>query len=87
MIEELFYPDENVYPTSSQKIKRARGQAQNWAELQSHLDDLRGTLYMDGPAPIRAKIREIVPEYSYPEDIASRVSDAPAQSVAGAGRR
>ncbi|HEV7219423.1 MAG TPA: polysaccharide biosynthesis protein, partial [Terriglobales bacterium] len=68
MVEELFYPHEQVYSTSSAKIKKARSVGQDWSELQSQLDELRGTLYMDGAAPIRAKMKEIVPEYSYPTD-------------------
>lgn len=64
LIEELFYPDEAVCETSCPKIKKARHPLYSWSELESHLDDLRGTLYIDGAKPIRAKIKEIIPEYS-----------------------
>jgi hypothetical protein len=37
-----------------------------WGELEAQLDDLRATLYIDGASPIRAKIKQIIPEYSYP---------------------
>src|SRR5207302_9586434 len=35
------------------------------APQSRHSDELRATLYVDGANPIRAKIKEIVPEYSY----------------------
>lgn len=86
MIEELFYPHEKVYSTSSPKIKRARSVGYDWSELQSHLDDLRGTLYLDGAAPIRAKIKEIVPEYSYPGNAVTVADDTSERSSAAVGR-
>ena len=64
LTEELFYPDEEVCPTSFAKIKKARGWVQGgWNDLRRQLDELRHTLYLDGANPIRAKIRQIVPEY------------------------
>jgi len=65
LLEELFYPNEEVRATSYPKIKRTRNSDHGWSELASHLDELRATLYVDGANPIRAKIKEIVPEYSY----------------------
>lgn len=62
--EELFYPEEEVCETSFPKIKKARNVVREWAELESQLDDLRATLYLDGASPIRAKIKQILPEYS-----------------------
>lgn len=65
LFEELFYPEEVVRDTSCPKIKKARNVLCGWAELETRLDDLRATLYVDGAAPIRAKIKQIIPEYSY----------------------
>ena len=65
LVEELFYPNEEVCPTSFPKIKRARGESLGWLELQTYLEELRATMFMDGANLIRAKIKEIVPEYSY----------------------
>lgn len=65
LIEELFYPDEEVHATSCAKIKRARGYKPDWPTLEQRLDDLRGVLYLDGANPIRTKIKQIIPEYSY----------------------
>lgn len=69
LIEELFYPNEIVCQTTCPKIKKARNAFHGWGELESQLDDLRATLYLDGAMPIRSKIKEIIPEYSYPDEI------------------
>ena len=65
MTEELFYATEEVHPTPFEKIKRTRGTPVNWLDLQRHLAELRASLIINGAGPIRAKIKEIVPEYSY----------------------
>jgi FlaA1/EpsC-like NDP-sugar epimerase len=65
LFEELFYPEEVVRDTSCPKIKKARSVLCDWGELEAQLDDLRATLYVDGAGPIRARIKEIIPEYSY----------------------
>ena len=63
--EQLFYAHEEVSPTSCHKIKRTTGSLKDWGTLSSQLDELRASLTVDGAAPIRAKMREIVPEYSF----------------------
>jgi FlaA1/EpsC-like NDP-sugar epimerase len=65
LFEELFYPEEVVRDTSCPKIKKARNVLCGWGELEAQLNDLRATLYVDGASPIRAKIKQIIPEYSY----------------------
>jgi FlaA1/EpsC-like NDP-sugar epimerase len=65
LFEELSYPTEEIHPTSFQKITRIHGTPSRWFELQTHLDELRASLSINGAAPVRAKIKEIVPEYSY----------------------
>ncbi len=65
LYEELFYPTETVLPTASQKVKRARGVPLEWSTLASQLEELRTSLTIDGAAPIRAQLKQIVPEYSY----------------------
>ena len=69
--EELFYDAEEVCNTACPKIKRVPGSKGDWASLELRLGDLRGTLYLDGANPIRAKIKQIVPEYSYSLELAS----------------
>jgi FlaA1/EpsC-like NDP-sugar epimerase len=63
--EELFYATEQVQPTSFEKIKRVRSSLVGWSQLQCHLNELRNSLGIDGAGPVRQKIKEIVPEYSY----------------------
>jgi len=63
--EELFYEHENVIATSCDKIKRTSGLLKDWLELSRQLDELRVSMSVDGAAPIRAKIKEIVPQYSF----------------------
>ncbi len=65
--EELFYKHEQVLPTSCDKIKRTSGSSQDWSRLCTHLDELRASMTVDGAGPIRAKLKAIVPEYSYPD--------------------
>ena len=65
--EELFYRDETVFPTSCSKIKRTQGPLRDFAELSRQLAELKASMFVDGAAPVKAKIKEIVPEYVYPE--------------------
>ena len=68
--EELFYSHERVLSTSCGKIKRTTGTLKDWPGLCRQLEDLRTSMSVDGAAPIRAKIKAIVPEYSFrPEDV------------------
>lgn len=62
LFEELFYPSERIHPTECSKIKRTSTQITNWLELQRHLNELHASIYVDGPAPVRAKLAQIVPE-------------------------
>ena len=63
LLEELFYGFEEVLPTCRPKIKRARGKDMSWPNLSQLLFELRASLTVDGANPVRAKLREIVPEY------------------------
>ena len=73
--EELFYEHEKVTPTSCDRIKRTNGSLRDWSNLDRQLDELRASLTIDGATPIRAKIKEIVPEYSFHDNKAKEVSD------------
>jgi FlaA1/EpsC-like NDP-sugar epimerase len=66
--EELFYSTEEVCATSFSKIKKASNR-QKLENLTSLLEELRTAMYVDGVAPIRAKIKQIVPEYLSPSPI------------------
>jgi FlaA1/EpsC-like NDP-sugar epimerase len=63
--EELFYDQEEVIATSCEKIKRTCGTTRDWTLLCRHLEELRVSMSVDGAAPVRCKIKEIVPEYSF----------------------
>lgn len=65
LTEELFYATEEVHPTAFEKIKKTRSPLDGWPKLQRHLDELRTSMGVDGAEPVRRKIKEIVPEYSY----------------------
>jgi FlaA1/EpsC-like NDP-sugar epimerase len=68
LIEELFYESEEVCPTSSPKIKMARGMEQGWSTLEKKLEELEATLFLNGSESVRAIMKQIVPEYSYSLD-------------------
>ena len=72
--EELFYEHEQVTPTSCDKIKRTNGSLRDWTSLCRQLDELRASLTIDGASPIRAKIRDIVPEYTFCDNRAKQDS-------------
>jgi FlaA1/EpsC-like NDP-sugar epimerase len=78
--EELFYEHEEIIPTSCEKIKRTKGPLRDWPELCRQLEELRASMSVDGAAPVRAKMKEIVPEYSHQSDNSSQVCD---DSLAG----
>jgi len=65
LIEELFYQNEEVNPTSFPKIRRAHGPRQDWNNLKIKLEQLKATLCLEGPDRICTRLSEIVPEYHY----------------------
>jgi FlaA1/EpsC-like NDP-sugar epimerase len=68
--EELYYHHESIVPTGSDKVKRIQGLIPDWKEFSAHLRELRAALNVDGAGPIRAKIKEMVPEYRSSRDSA-----------------
>jgi FlaA1/EpsC-like NDP-sugar epimerase len=75
LTEELFYENEVVENTSYPKIKRARGPQRDWIPLLRELEELEAALFLDRRDALRAKIKQILPEYSYSEDAPPKVSD------------
>jgi FlaA1/EpsC-like NDP-sugar epimerase len=61
--EELFYRHERAVPTSCPKIKRVPHMGVDWSYLRGQLHQLRDSLSIDGPDPIRRMLKQIVPEY------------------------
>jgi len=82
LFEELFYDNEEVDETSAPKIKRARGPHRNWTTLAAKLEELEAVLFLNGAATVRAKIKEILPEYSCPHDSDSNVESDHAHRLA-----
>ncbi len=78
--EELFYQHERVTPTTCDRIKRTNGSLRDWTGLCHQLDELRASMSVDGAAPVRAKIKEIVPEYDFHDNKTKPNSD---ESLAG----
>jgi FlaA1/EpsC-like NDP-sugar epimerase len=78
--EELFYRHEKVLATTYDKIKRINGSKPDWTSLCRQLEELRASLSIDGAGPVRAKLREIVPEYVCQSDDPARSDEI------GAGR-
>lgn len=64
LVETLFYPSEEVQPTSFSKIKKARNGIHREVELTPLLEELRDSL-AESSWLIRAKMKDIVPEFTY----------------------
>lgn len=65
LFEELFYASEEPLPTSCDKVRRAKGPAIDGVALKGYLEQLQQLVYSRDSARLRAKLKEIVPEYSY----------------------
>jgi FlaA1/EpsC-like NDP-sugar epimerase len=66
LYEELFYSEEEVLQTACPKVRKALSPLVTWPLLERQLHELRASLYVDGDMPVRAKLMDIVPEYSCP---------------------
>ncbi len=88
LCEELFRPTEQVFSTPFDQIKRTGSVFTGWPKLQRHLEELRAAMSQNCANTIRAKIKEIVPEYSYapaeaPKPTLARAAYASLRKVAG----
>jgi FlaA1/EpsC-like NDP-sugar epimerase len=63
--EDLFYPRERQLPTTNRKVKRTQSEIIPWPALWAHLEDLISLTNSGTEISIRAKMKEIIPEYSY----------------------
>jgi FlaA1/EpsC-like NDP-sugar epimerase len=64
LYEDLFYSSEALLPTPHEKVQRTHGNLSPWPILSGHLQELRLLMLSGSEESIRAKIRDIVPEYS-----------------------
>jgi len=65
LYEELFYQHEEPGATSVEKIMRARSSTISWDTLTWHLNALHSMVGNETEAVIRARMKQIIPEYSY----------------------
>ncbi len=76
--EELFYDLERRLPTSMSKVMRAQGDLPKWTELEALLQQLQLAAQSHDPERIRARIKDIIPEYLWepaaPADLAARAA-------------
>jgi FlaA1/EpsC-like NDP-sugar epimerase len=87
LYEELFYRSERSLPTSAIKVRRARGPKPVWAELKHGLDATRLAALSGDDDLIRARVRQIIPEYLWApaeEPTVTARSRALAATAAGA---
>jgi FlaA1/EpsC-like NDP-sugar epimerase len=65
LFEELFYSTETLLPTPHEKVQRTHGVLSPWANLSRHLQELEPLMRSGSEISLRAKIQDIVPEYTY----------------------
>jgi len=80
MYEDLFYPTERRFGTTNRKVKRTKSEIIAWPALCSHLEDLITLANSGTEMSIRAKVKEIIPEYSY-QTVLPSVQNAPAENT------
>jgi FlaA1/EpsC-like NDP-sugar epimerase len=79
--EDLFYPTERQLPTTNCKVYRTQSEVIPWLSLGAHLEDLISLMNSGSEISIRAKMKEIIPEYSYQmEPVPVPVRSEPAES-------
>jgi FlaA1/EpsC-like NDP-sugar epimerase len=77
LFEDLFYQFERRLSTSAEKVFRTRAPLVVWAELLAQLTALRAEMLTGVPARIRAKVKEIVPQYQWAATEGARRIPAP----------
>jgi FlaA1/EpsC-like NDP-sugar epimerase len=65
LFEELFYRNEEQLPTSQKKVRCSRANTMNWLHLSRHLAELQQVAIEGSEDAIRAKVKEVIPEYVY----------------------
>jgi FlaA1/EpsC-like NDP-sugar epimerase len=76
MYEDLFYPGERKFGTTNRKVKRTQSEIIAWPALCAHLEDLISLTNSGTEVSIRAKMREIIPEYSYQPELVQVPNEA-----------
>jgi FlaA1/EpsC-like NDP-sugar epimerase len=65
LLEELFYPDERVFPSACEKIACTESVRLAWPELKRGLDELYVAMSLGKRASILAQLKQIVPQFTY----------------------
>jgi FlaA1/EpsC-like NDP-sugar epimerase len=65
LFEELFYPDERVFPSACEKIACTESVRLAWPELKRGLDELYVAMSLGKRASILAQLKQIVPQFTY----------------------
>jgi FlaA1/EpsC-like NDP-sugar epimerase len=65
LFEELFYPDERVFPSACAKIACTESAKIAWPALKRGLDDLYVAMLLGKRDSILAQLQQIVPQFSY----------------------
>jgi FlaA1/EpsC-like NDP-sugar epimerase len=65
LFEELFYADEQVFPSACSKISRTESRKLAWPTLTRLVDELRLSISIGPRASVLAKLRKIVPQFTY----------------------
>lgn len=78
--EDLFYPRERQLATANPKVKRTQSETIPWPALWAHLQDLVSLTNSGTEVSIRAKMKEIIPEYSYQTESVP-VQDEPSENA------
>jgi FlaA1/EpsC-like NDP-sugar epimerase len=66
--EELFYGHERILQTPCNEVKRTCGTLKDWPRLRRQLRELSELITTGSAMALRAKIKEIVPEYCFHVD-------------------
>jgi FlaA1/EpsC-like NDP-sugar epimerase len=89
MYEDLFYPGERKFGTTNRKVKRTQSEIIAWPALWAHLGDLISLTNSGTEISIRAKMKEIIPDYSYetePVHVAHELAEDVSSSIMGISR-
>ncbi len=65
LYEELFYPHESVELTPVPKVQKTRGEMISAERLANLIDELQKLVYAEREDVVRAKMKQIVPQYVY----------------------
>jgi FlaA1/EpsC-like NDP-sugar epimerase len=65
LFEELFYPDERVFPSACEKIACTESVKLAWPALKRGLDELYVATSLGKRASILAQLKQIVPQFNY----------------------